>query len=80
MPRQADEAPFSMRDDYGLIIFPYRKSWNGRSAVLLPHDCRQCGRNDPTQAIGCAFHPVPIANLRVGWVPGRGSTFIVTGI
>ena len=25
MPRQADEALFSMRDDYGLIIFPYRK-------------------------------------------------------
>ena len=47
--------------------------------MVLPHDCRQCGRNDPTQAIGCAFHPVPIANLRVGWVPGRGSTFIVTG-
>jgi hypothetical protein len=40
-----------------------------RSAVLLPHDCRQCGSNDPTQAIGCAFHPVPMANLRVGWCP-----------
>ena len=35
--------------------------------MVLPHDCGQCGRNDPTQAIGCAFHPVPIANLRVGW-------------
>ena len=28
--------------------------------MLLPHDCRQCGRNDPTQAIGCAFHRVQL--------------------